>query len=52
MKYYLVQGDAVGKVSLACIADKEQSGKIVMYNVTGQVAGFKRCSSVPRNECL
>ena len=40
-KYYLIQGNAVGNVSLACTMDKDLTGKIVMYNITGQVLASK-----------
>jgi hypothetical protein len=43
-KYYLIQGNAVGNISLACIMDKEQTGKIVMYNINGQVLASKEVS--------
>jgi hypothetical protein len=40
-KYYLIQGNAVGKVSLACTMDQDLTGKIVMYTITGQVLASK-----------
>ena len=40
-KYYLIQGNAVGKVSLACTMEQDLTGKIVMYTITGQVLASK-----------
>jgi hypothetical protein len=37
MKIYLIQGTTDKTVSLACASDKEFSGKIAIYNMTGQL---------------